>query len=163
VTIATVAAAAAALLAAPPALTGVRLAAGAAGVGVLLLGVALLTARPEPARWGLLGLLAAYGAPWGAPGVPWWAVGCAPLVLVVGELAFWSLDLAAVSYEAVELGRSRARRLVTVAAGALACGAVVAALSALGARAGAWLTVVGALAAAGVTVWLSRPNAGEAA
>jgi hypothetical protein len=125
--------------------------------------VALVTGRPRPVHWGLLALLAAYGAPWGSPGVPWWAVVCAPLVLVIGELVFWSLDLAAVANEAVDIARLEVLRLGTAAAGALACGAVVAVLSALGGQAGAWLSVVGVLTAGALTVWLSGRRTDEAA
>ena len=133
-----------------------------AGVGVLLIAAAVILARGPLVTWGLLGLAAAYAVTLAdEPGVD----GASPLVatglLLVAELGYWSVELAATAREEAAVAVRRLAALGALAAAALVLATFVLAATAVPLSSSTIWNAVGILAAAAVLALIARLARGQ--
>ncbi|HSC90958.1 MAG TPA: hypothetical protein VLB86_04815 [Gaiellaceae bacterium] len=135
---------------------GTLAAAGAAGVVLLLLAVAL--ARGPLVAWGLIALAAQYaGGLAGREGaIDAGAPFVATALLLVAELGYWSVELAGTGREEAAVALRRLAALGVLAAGALALAGLVLAATAIPLAAAAGWNAVGIAAAAAVLALIAR-------
>jgi hypothetical protein len=129
---------------------------------VLLVAAAVILGRGPLVTWGLLGLAAAYAFTLADDaGVD----GASPLVatglLLVAELGYWSVELAATAKEEAAVAVRRLAALGALAAAALVLATFVLAATAVPLSSSTIWNVVGILAAAGVLALIARLARGD--
>jgi hypothetical protein len=128
---------------------------------VVLLALGLVGPLPSLLPWPLVILAAAYAWKLGGGGVDQWAPVYAGGLLVVAELAYWSIELRGRAQDAERLTERRAALIATLALVAVGAGGLVLAATSLRIGSGVvtdLLGVAAAVAAVAVVAALARPR-----
>jgi hypothetical protein len=129
------------------------------GAAVLLLALSVAFALPSFVPWPLVLLAGEYAWSLGGGGIDQWSPLLAGALLVIAELAYWSLELRSRTQDAERLTERRAGLIVALGIGTVALGGLVLAATAVQLGSGISADLMGvaaAVAALAVVATLAR-------